>query len=324
MQKLLFSLFLIAAGLTCGYLLQQAIRRKTDQCNPVLARLRKFLQRFSTIGIMPITFVTALWVAPFGDLRVALLPVLGAGIWLAGGGLGLATAAILKKSGSQKSVLFCCGCFSNLGSLGGLTSFLFFGEQGFALLALYKLFEHIIYFSFGFPFARYLKSSDSELRDGNRLLDVLKDPLFLVATVSIAAGICLNLSGAVRPGFFGTLNSILIPIGLFLILVSVGLGMQFANVRHHLVEGLAISLIKFILLPVFAGGAAYLLGLHQIQDGLPLKIALIGASMPVAFMALVAASLYDLDLDLANSCWLMTTGALVVVLPTLYFLFSLF
>ena len=39
---------------------------------------------------------------------------------------------------------------------------------------------------------------------------------------------------------------------------------------------------------------------------------LIAASMPVAFTALVAASVYELDLDLANACWLTTTGALLV------------
>jgi predicted permease len=42
--------------------------------------------------------------------------------------------------------------------------------------------------------------------------------------------------------------------------------------------------------------------------------------MPVAFNSVVASSLYELDLDLANSCWLMTTGAMVIVLPCLYFL----
>jgi len=43
----------------------------------------------------------------------------------------------------------------------------------------------------------------------------------------------------------------------------------------------------------------------------------------VAFTALVAASIYDLDLDLANSCWLITTGSLVVVLPWISYLLTL-
>jgi hypothetical protein len=82
--------------------------------------------------------------------------------------------------------------------------------------------------------------------------------------------------------------------------------------------------IKFIVLPLAAGIGSYLLGLHQLENGLPMKIVLIGASMPVAFNALVVASIYDLDLELANSCWLITTCSMVLVLPWLYFLFSLF
>jgi hypothetical protein len=39
--------------------------------------------------------------------------------------------------------------------------------------------------------------------------------------------------------------------------------------------------------------------------------------MPVAFNALIPPSLYDLDLDLANSCWFFTTAMLVVELPML-------
>ena len=46
--------------------------------------------------------------------------------------------------------------------------------------------------------------------------------------------------------------------------------------------------------------------------------------MPVAFNALVASSIYDLDLDLANACWQITTSALVIIISWLYFLFSLF
>jgi hypothetical protein len=40
--------------------------------------------------------------------------------------------------------------------------------------------------------------------------------------------------------------------------------------------------------------------------------------MPVAFNALIPPSLYNLDLDLANSCWLVSTSLLIFVLPALY------
>ena len=63
--------------------------------------------------------------------------------------------------------------------------------------------------------------------------------------------------------------------------------------------------------------AAYLCGLGEIENGLPLKVVAILASMPVAMNALIPPSLFDLDLDLANACWVFTTLELIVVLPIL-------
>jgi len=85
-----------------------------------------------------------------------------------------------------------------------------------------------------------------------------------------------------------------------------------------------ICVIKFLLVPAFACSLAYLLNLHLVADGLPFKVVLVLSSMPVAFNALVASSIYDLDLDMANSCWLISTGALVVIMPCLYFILSSF
>jgi predicted permease len=323
MAKILLTLTLILAGLITGYLLQQWLRQNYRQRQHLLLpNIRKSLQRLSMLGILPISFIGALWIIPFDDLRVAVLPFLGAGVILLGGLFGLLAAKILGRQGSQRSVLFCCGCFTNIGSLGGLTSFIFFGEQGFALLVLYRMFEELIYYGFGFPVARFLGSQEQNPPMSGQLLELARDPFFLVAILSFTAGLGLNLAGVERPLFYETLNSYFVPTGIFLLLVSIGLGLRFSKVRNYLVDGLAVAVIKFIALPCCAGIAAYLLGLHEIENGLPLQIVLLAASMPVAFNALVAASLYDLDLDLANGCWLLTTASLIVILPWLYFLFS--
>jgi len=45
--------------------------------------------------------------------------------------------------------------------------------------------------------------------------------------------------------------------------------------------------------------------------------------MPPAFISLIPPQLYDLDTDLANSSWLVNTGALVAVVPALHFVMSI-
>src|SRR5680860_970615 len=105
MQKLIFTLGLIILGLVSGYVLQQIIRKNVDQHDLLLPRLRKSLQQFSILGLMPIAFVGAFWIIPFGDPRISLLPIIGSSLLLLGGVLGLVAAFFLKKSGSQKSVM---------------------------------------------------------------------------------------------------------------------------------------------------------------------------------------------------------------------------
>ena len=150
--------------------------------------------------------------------------------------------------------------------------------------------------------------------------EVLKDPFVAAALSAFVIGLALNLTDIPRPSFFETVIALTVPVGTFVLIVSIGLSMRFSSVGDFVSESLLVSLIKFIAVPFIACTMAYLFDLHLIDDGLAFKVVLVLSSMPVAFNALVAASIYDLDLDLANSCWLVTTGALGVILPWLYFL----
>jgi predicted permease len=200
---------------------------------------------------------------------------------------------------------------------------MFLGEAGFALIALYKMFEEIVYYTIGFPIARYYsgegRGNRSVLR---RIAGVLTDPFVATALSAFGIGLTLNLLNITRPAILETVTAVSIPFGTFILIVSIGLGMRFSRVGKYLPVSLGICCIKFLLVPVLACTLAYLLNLHLVAGGLPFKVVLVLSSMPVAFNALVASSIYDLDLDMANSCWLITTGALVVVMPWLYFILS--
>lgn len=321
MGKLIFSLGLITCGLAIGYVVQILHQRGTLQLPMTIVELRKTLQNIGLLFFMPISFMGAVWVVSFSDLRVVLLPVVGITALLAGGGFGLAAAHILKVPREQMGVMYCCGSFTNIGSIGGLVCFMFLGEVGFALVALYKMFEEISYYTIGFPIARYYGGSEEpQASFFRRIVNVLKDPFVATVLSAFFIGLFLNLSGVTRPIFFQKVTALFVPIGTFVLIVSIGLGMHFSSVRVHMKKCISISIIKFMLIPAIACSLAYLFNLHNVGDGLPFKVVVILSSMPVAFNALVVASIYDLDLDLANSCWLVTTALLVIVIPWLYFL----
>jgi len=319
-----FSSSIIFFGLIAGYIIQQLEQRKIIRLPISRKELRKLLQMAAILFFLPISSIGALWIIKIEDIRIAVLPFLGVFALLIGGILGLVAAKLLKLKRRESGSMFTCGSFSNITAIGGVICYSFLGEEGYALFSLYKLFEVITYFAIGFPIAK-LFSSNVTIKENvlSRLKKVFMDIFVVVALVSMAIGIFLNLSGIERPEFYKTISAIFIPLGTVILLISIGLGMKFGKVRNYISECFAISVIKFILVPLIVSATAFLLGYGKIEEGLPLKVVIILSSMPVAFIALIPPSIYDLDLDLANSCWLVTTLSLVLILPLLSCVISL-
>ncbi len=286
-----------------------------------LADLRRLLQKIGLLFFMTISFLGAVWIIQVDSIKIAALPVLGVFILLLGGVLAVAAARVLRLGRKQTGSLFACGSFSNIGSIGALVVFVFLGEKGFALVALYKLFEEVVYFTIGFPITKYYSARAGEGgHEGPvaRLKNVFRDPFVLAALGAIALGGTLNMAGVERPAIFQTVNSIFVPAGTFILLTSIGLAMRFSSAGIYIKECLAICAIKFLALPAVACLIGYLLGFGRLDSGLPLKVVLVVSAMPVAFTALIPPSIYDLDLELSNACWLTSTLALVGVLPIIY------
>ncbi|MDD5013870.1 MAG: hypothetical protein PHW73_02065 [Atribacterota bacterium] len=323
-KALFFSLSIILFGLTAGYIIQQLEQRNIIRLPINLEEFRKHLQKAAILFFVPISSIGAIWIIRIEDIRIAVLPFLGIFALLVGGILGLIAAKLLKLNRRKSGSMFTCGSFSNISSFGGVICYLFLGEKGYALFSLYKLFEMIIYFAIGFPIAK-LFSSSVTIKENivSRLKTVFMDIFVVVALFSMVIGIFLNLSGIERPEFYKIINSIFIPLGTVILLISIGMGMKFGKIRNYINECLAISIVKFVLVPLIVSVTAFLLGYAEIEEGLPLKVVIILSSMPVAFTALIPPSIYDLDLDLANSCWLVTTLSIVLILPLLSFIIRL-
>ena len=319
MFKFIFTFGLIVSGLSIGYGVQALIKREILHLPLPLDRLRRFLVKLALLFVNPIAIVGALWTLRMNDGSMAAFPVLGIFAILLGGLLALGASKILKLERRKAGSLFACGFFTNTNAIGGLICYVFLGEMGFALVAFYRIFEEFIYYGVGFPIAR-LYSTDTHEKETwqDKLKRLWTDIFVLVSLISLFTGGLLNLSGLKRPEVYQMINSVLIPLGTLSLLISIGLAMRIKTIQDYLRECVAISATKFLIVPVILTLTAFLLGYGKIEEGLPLKVVMILSSMPVAFTALVPPSLYDLDIDLANSCWLFSTSLLVVVLPVLY------
>ncbi len=318
MYKFFYSFSVIIFGLSLGYIIQVLVNRDMIKLPISIDRSRKSLQYTALLFVNPVAIVGAIWIVNIQNLRIAALPFLGLFALIMGGMLALGTAKLLHLEPKKTGAMYGCGSFTNIGSIGALICFVFLGEPGFALVPIYKLFEEVSYYGIGFPIAKYYSNStDTHEGKWSRLKGLAKDPFILVALSSIIIGGLLNYSNLKRPEFYATVNTVFVPLGTIMLLISIGMAIKFKRVRHYVKECIAVSLIKFGIVPILASTLAVLIGFGNIDGGLPLKVVIILSSMPVAFNALIPPSIYDLDLDLANSCWFVTTALLIVVLPVL-------
>jgi len=274
MSKLIFSFAIILFGLALGYGIQVLVNRNAI-CLPIpLDRLRKVLQRTALLFVNPVAIVGALWVVNIESIRLAALPFNGLFSILAGGALALGAAKLLQLEPRKTGAMYGCGSFTNIGSIGALVCFIFLGEQGFALVPIYKIFEELSYYAIGFPIAKYYSHSKKTERTLERIKSLGKDPFILVALSSIVLGGLLNRAGVQRPEFFRTVVSTFVPLGTVLLLTSIGLALKLRRVRDYLKECVSVSIIKFVLVPVFASSLAYLIGFGNIEEGSRLVVVL--------------------------------------------------
>lgn len=319
MGKIIFSISLMIFGIGIGYAIQVLVKK--NHITLSIDIFRKKLQQLALLFFNPIAILGATWVANIHDIKIAALPILGMAALFTGGFFAFAASKSLHLSRKQTGSYIVCGGFTNIGSLGALFCFLFLGEKGFALVPFYKLFEEAIYYSIGFPIAKsYSQDISKNYSLIHRLKSAVADKFVLVAVSSIVLGLILNFSGINRPQGYATINSIFIPLAALLLLISIGMAMQFSIITNYLKPALIIAAIKFLLIPSVITGIGILLGLHQIDNGLPLKVVLILSSMPVGFIAMVPPTIYNLDIDIANACWIVTNALLIFLIPLLLFL----
>lgn len=321
MPRLLSTIALMFSALAAGYLLRVLIERRILRLPFGLLNIRKMLQTVAMLFFIPLTFLGAVWIVNLDNIKILALPFIEVFVIVLGGSLAYGFARAQGLTRRQTGPYIVTGAFANVGSIGGLISYMFLGEAAFALVGLYKLFEELMFFAFALPLAKSF-SLEHEANDslGLRFKKVLTDPFVIVPLSGLAIGLILNLAGVPRPEFYSRVNSIFIPMIPVLLLLSIGIAMRFGSIRKYFWKSAIIALIRQIMVPAAAVGISLALGFGTIAGGLPLKVVLILSCMPVAFIAMVPPTIYDLDVELANSNWLMTNGLLVVLVPVLYFL----
>lgn len=320
LEKLVFTLAIIfislALGYGCRHLSEKGILPFSEL---TLARTRVRLQAFAAFGLIPISAMLSLWGLPKPDSELLALPFLGLIYYIWGGILALLAAKAIHLTRAQTGSFFCCASFGNVSAIGALVCLVFIGENSIALVALYRLLEEVYYFGAVFPIARRFAPKDKPTVFHKSRFN----PIPVVIVLALGAGIALNLCHVPRAPFLGTVASACMLMGTIFFLFTIGLSLRIIKAAAYARPGLVMCAIKFIGVPLFITFLAWLLGCATYDNGLALKTVAIISAMPVAMTSLVPPSLFGLDIDLANACWIITTLGLVFVLPVLMMLLPL-
>lgn len=317
--RLTLTILIIFLSITAGYIVKHILESGKFSCEKTeLDKWRLRAQTFAIFVLLPLAAMLSLWGLPKPDANLLLLPLLGLLTYTVGGGLALFFARIFALSRIQTGAFYCCGTFNNIGAIGSLVCLIFLGENSIALVALFRILEEIYYFGLSFPIAR--KFADKNMYGEKGVLNKNFIPILILLVCGLALGIILNMCHVERPQICGLLASISVLSATIIFLFTIGLTLRLSSVRTYLKLSLLLCLIKFCLAPLIIVSIAFLIGIETFDNGLALKVVAILSSMPVAMTALAPAAIFRLDLDLANSCWLISTAALLVVLPFLFYI----
>ncbi len=163
-----------------------------------------------------------------------------------------------------------------------------------------------------FPYARRASAIGGERPSlSSYFLDFQNLPL-----AGVLAGLALNLGGVQRPGIpFPT--DILLALSVATYYFSVGINFSVSDITGTLRESAALSIIKFIMLPVLA---VISLAVFDLQTDIRTVI-IVQSFMPGAIFSVLAAILFRLDTRIASGFFVISTVLFTaVVLPLLLWL----
>lgn len=211
---------------------------------------------------------------------------------------------------------------SNIGTLGGICAYIIYGEPGFAYAQIGGACQNLILVLLAFPAAQYYyllhKNRGRSARlDGRAFLGLLISWNQL-SLLGMAAGLLLNLFGAVRPPVLSSAFSYLIHISAWFAMLPVGSLINFRRARHFVYLTLDMIFLRFLLVPLVAYFAARLV----ISDPVIRNALVLFAGVPAAINATLTARLYHLNVDYTIAVFLVTTVLyLTVLFPAVFFLF---
>lgn len=314
-SQILYIFFDILVPLTVGYILKQKQVLTSNQCNGLI--------RFNIRCIITILTLLSFWILPLRPELLALPTFAFTNV--------LVPLAIVLALGLQKRFtnLADRGSYlitvlpSNLGSLGGLCSYLLYGEIAFAYVQIVGVFQNLVMFFILFPMGYYYQQRITHPGQAVNFFRLDWKKVFLnwnqLSVLGIAAGIALYAAGVPRPPILGTVFQYLVHVSAWAALLPIGYLIDFSSLRKYYKVTLDLIPIKLLLTPAIL----YVVSTWFFTDPVILGTLIIMMGSPCAINALITTRLYDLNVNLSMAPFISTTLIYILLCyPVFYLLVS--
>lgn len=274
--------------------------------------------------MVPLVVVTSLIRQPLTGTHVLTMGVIGALSLFSGAVLGRLLIFWWNMPPRKAGAFLGCTSMANIFSFGGLLVFSFWENEGLQQLYLFELFKHVLYYGVFYPWCGTF--GDGANNGSGGLIGSLRaHPITLIPIVAVIIGLLANfaiyrdgIDVFTLPQWIASANRILVPAHVGLMTFAVGLTLRPSRISDYWAECVASGVIAFMARPAATAAIAYVCFSSGWIDSLGFRAAIVISAMPVAFNSLIPPTLYGLDLDLANSCWIFTTVVMIVLVPIMY------
>jgi len=289
--------------------------------NKRLLHPSKIAKRLININLFTLEPVILLWTIWGLKLTSDLIILPAAGLFtvFAGFIIGRISVAALGLNKISRASYIISSSLSNQGmTMGGLLCFMIAGERGLALASIYIIYYLPFVFTIIFPYAKISASTHSGRETGESIFTFKQFWSFFISfqnlpLAGILIALLLQTAGISRPGIHFPLE-VFLALAIAIYYLTLGINFKAGDLTSFLRELTAISLTKFIIIPVLT----YILLQFFVLDETIKLIILLQSFAPAAIYSVISSILFDLDSRMTSGIFVMNSLIfLFVVMPLL-------
>ncbi len=301
--KLWVFCYSVVLPLIVGYLIKKIAKIPKEKFD--------ILIKINVAFFMPVTIALTFWNMSISR-DIIFLPLIGFFVPIVGAVLGFFLSKNRYKTNNERGSFIVSSMLSNRLNVGGLSSYIIFGEPALIYVNLILLFQAVNNYVIGHTIGNYFGNRD-KMKKGS----AFKAIFLRITNISILGmifGLILKFSGINRPEIMAEVVDKFIKIVAWLSLTAIGAAIEFRNAMKYHKDIPRIFLVKFLLLPIISGALAFWL----LNDKIAIATVIISGISPVAINAVVVAKMNNLNQAVTINAFLSTSlFFLVVIFPIL-------